>query len=254
MGGDTSSTSEHVYTLPGGISSGDLLLVVTTTRNTRAFTYPDGWTQLFQTAYGSNMRMGAAYRVADGTEGSTITVTTNDGYSAYHAYVVYRITDYTGIPEVSEMETFNNSSPDPPSLAPSWGTANTLWLALAGADYGTTVSSYPTDYTDGDYWRGNSTSCATIMEAYREYSASSEDPDNFYIGISTSWCAIVIAIQPGTDFPNIPALKSPADGASGAEMPVRWAGRRGVCSHETSCWSIHLRCSPAYRTTPGLPA
>ena len=194
-GGNTTNTTSHTVNLPSGIVSGNLLLVFFASDGTPTITFPSGWTQLFQTAGGTDVKFGAWYRIADGTEGATITVTTSASECSNHTS--YRITGYSGTPEVGTSATGNSTTPNPPSLTPSWGAKDTLWFACQGNDGSTATTAYPTNYTNGRN-DNNSVSdpTASVATARRELNAASEDPGTFTIATARNWVANTVAVKP----------------------------------------------------------
>ncbi len=106
------------------------------------------WTQLFYGHEANDTVLSAAFRIADGTEGTTITVTSV--HSDFSAHVSYRITGHhaTTDPEgASFAGQVKTNAPDPPNLDPgSWGAEDTLWLVGIGVDKSSTyvASSDPT--------------------------------------------------------------------------------------------------------------
>jgi hypothetical protein len=193
-GNNTSNSTNHTVNLPSGIVSGNLLLVFFVSDGNPTITFPGGWTQLFQTVYNTTVKFGAWYRIADGTEGATITVTTSA--SEMSAHTSYRITGYNGVPEVGTSATGITANPNPPSLAPSWGSQATLWLAACGHDYGVdTVSAYPTNYTDGRNDRSNNLDGVGVGTARRSLIAASEDPGTFTLSGANAWVANTVAVQ-----------------------------------------------------------
>lgn len=87
---DGSNTTSHVVSLPSGIVSGNLLVVNFCNDGNAAVTFPAGWTKFLDIAQSNDVRLSSAYRQADGTEGSTITVTTASNERSGHT--AYRIT------------------------------------------------------------------------------------------------------------------------------------------------------------------
>jgi hypothetical protein len=89
---ENAQTTSHTVALPSGIQPGELLIVIfgykSGTDNT--VTWPNGWYQFFQSDRVTNVGARAAYRWADGSEGTTITVTT--GLSRDSTHISYRIT------------------------------------------------------------------------------------------------------------------------------------------------------------------
>jgi hypothetical protein len=190
-GSDTTGTSHTVY-LPSNISSGNLLLVFFSiyVSSVPTITFPGGWTQLYNTTYSTYVRSGAWYRVADGTEGATITVTTSTNASSAHTS--YLLTQYSGTPE-GAAATGSSAAPDPPNLTPSWGAKDTLWFAVCGTGaFGGSVTSYPTNYADGKLYLYTSGGNAT---AIRQLNAASENPGAFTLSSSAFWVAGTVAIQ-----------------------------------------------------------
>src|SRR5580765_342760 len=68
------SGTSHTVNLPTGIVAGNLLVVVFGGSAAATLTWPAGWTQ-FLTGGATGAVLNAAYKLADGSEGSTITVT-----------------------------------------------------------------------------------------------------------------------------------------------------------------------------------
>jgi len=189
--------SEHTVNLPTGISAGSLVIVLFANDGSATVTWPEGWTQLFSTDYTNRNRLSVAYRVCDGEEQSTITVTTS--ISEGSAHTTYRIEAYSSTPEVGTAVTGASTKPDSPSLSPTWGAADTLWLAVCGRDTGTyprSIVSYPTDYTGGIFNIWDNTNGAGVASAQRELNAEAGDPGVFTFTSSDEWVANTIAIQP----------------------------------------------------------
>ena len=68
---DTSFTVQ----LPAGIIANDLLIGLLSGGNPRTINTPSGWTELFDTS-GTEAQLKVVYKVAAGSEGATVTVTT----------------------------------------------------------------------------------------------------------------------------------------------------------------------------------
>ena len=185
-GGHDATGTDHIVSLPSGIVAGNMLLVFFYTRNF-TITFPAGWTELFQkVTYNGNGKFGAWYRIADGSEGSTITVTTSS--SGYSAHISYRIESYSGIPECGIAVTADSYNPDPPNLSPSWGAENSLWIAACGYEEYQNASGYPADYSGG-------LSYYSISGAWRQLYAASEDPGTFTYPQITAYAANTVALR-----------------------------------------------------------
>ena len=144
---ENTNTSVHTISLPSGIASGDLLITIMTSDTDDAHTWPSDWTELYDSVRETAVRSQARYREADGTEGSNITVATPTTEKS--GSISYRITGHNSTaPEISAVSG-DDTNPDPPNLAPSWGAADTLWLAFYGQDGSGTVDDFPDNYSSG---------------------------------------------------------------------------------------------------------
>ena len=126
------STSATV-SLPANIVAGDLLLMFGGMASSITNFAATGWTIL--TASGTASRIATAFRIADGLEGATIAVTWTTGSSA--RFVTWRIpvATWNGVtpPEAAVPVTSTSTTPDCPTLSPSWGAGNTFWIAAMGS-------------------------------------------------------------------------------------------------------------------------
>jgi len=183
------AVSSHSVALPAGIASGDELVVLFGALTT-TFVLPTGWTELYNSGSASP-GLFVIRRVADGGEGATLTVTTGSARKSNHAS--YRISEAAAA-EISAAATGSNANPDPPSLTPSGGALNYLWLAVEGHEDAKTISAYPANYTDGFQSAGANEN--TIASARRALNAASEDPGTFTISGAKAWRAVTIAVPP----------------------------------------------------------
>jgi hypothetical protein len=192
--------------MPSVVTAGDLLVVVFHENASGAIAFPAGWTFVLN-FIDAGVQRGAIYaRIADGTEGASITVTTG-ATSVRCEYRSLRITGanvgsitlttpVTGA--VSAYASTNN--PDPPNLDPAdWGTEDTLWYAIEIGNDGTkTVTSYPTNYTNGVQHAASGGTPGQLAIARRNLNASSEDPGTFALssGGGSRTAGITLAIRP----------------------------------------------------------
>ncbi|MEF3692027.1 MAG: hypothetical protein V3574_03165, partial [Candidatus Moraniibacteriota bacterium] len=197
-GNSGGNVTSHTVNLPSGISSGNLLIVSFSNDGSDTVTWPSGWTGLFSTANGTANRLSAAYRIADGSEGTTITVTTSGSQGSAHTS--YRITGhYSGAaPAVGTAATGSSVNPDSPSLTPSWGAEDTLWLSVYGWDSNASNSSYPTNYSLGQVTNlyNQTVHGAGIASAGYNLNASSQDPGTATLSATETWVANTLAIRP----------------------------------------------------------
>lgn len=203
---NTSLETSHTVTLPATIAAGDLLIVLFAFKPGTAneATFPAGWTQFFdvESVSGSAVKMVGAWRDADGAEGASITVTTSE--STRMAFASYRISGAddpaTNPPEAATAILNNTINPDPPSLTPTGGSKEYLWLAAFTSSQGRITSTLPTNYTDnvGDGSDTGTSAHMGIGSGRRELHAASDDPGTFTTtGVGTEeTVSAAIAIYP----------------------------------------------------------
>lgn len=216
---EDSNTFSHTVSLPTNIQAGETLLVFFAADGDNVATFPEGWTNLFGVDSSVYLHLTVAWRKADGGEGASITVTTSDAEQSAH--ISYRISgaiDPTVTPpEASAGVSDSNYYPDPDSLTPGGGSDKYLWLALACKDLGTSsISVYPTNYTDGEYRVSAGSFGCMVTVARRENETDSEDPGTFTSNNVNRWIACTVAVYPAVP-PDPPAglvsfsLESQAD-------------------------------------------
>lgn len=190
-GFDDTSTTSHSVSLPANIASGNLLIIFITSDTFTATASASGWTSLYSTASGILSRGYCLYKVADGSEGSAVTVTFSANCTI--AWSSYRITSFQGTPEAGTPATGSSASPNPPSLTPSWGADDDLWLVAAHCINSTSDLAAPTNYTGLIEVRN--TALRSNGTAYRQLNATSEDPGTFSNANNTEWTAGTVAVR-----------------------------------------------------------
>lgn len=197
----TASTStgvtSHPVTMPATVNAGDLLIVLFGSLS-RVISAPGGWNLLSTAA--NNYELNVYYKIAAGTEGGTSPAWTST-IANNTSHQVYRITAWHGTtpPEVGTSALGNSANPNPPTLTPSWGSAETLWLAVSSGGYNgsPTISSYPTNYLNGVATVGGGGSQVSLLgSARRELTATSDDPGTFTTSGAAEWVAQTVAIRP----------------------------------------------------------
>ena len=191
---EASAATSHDISLPASISAGDLLIVFIATDGSNTFSWPEGWTELCESNI-LHVSMAVAYRAADGNEGATVVSTSTNSEKSSHA--AYRITGYDGVQEVSAVATGQSTAPNPASLTPSWGSADTLWIAVAAYDATSFTMGYP--YADNNLWQktmGGGTGDCGIAVCSDELTQVSADPGAFTLNASEQWSAYTIAVSP----------------------------------------------------------
>lgn len=200
---NTNATT-HTVTLPGTIVAGEKLVALfacdNQARALTTITWPAGWDERAERILpaGTETGFAVADRIADGTEGTSITVTTDT--SETFAAQVYRVSSWhgTAAAEAASPSNGESTTPDPPNLTPSYGAEDTLWIAVGTLDIGgTTISAAPTNYTDLTTTQsGTGFGDVEVYSARRELNATSEDPGGFTASTTAAWHATTVAIRP----------------------------------------------------------
>jgi hypothetical protein len=193
----SASGTTHAVSLPSG--SGGMLLAIVGTDADRTFTWPAGWSEIFDweaSPGGATTGFSAAYRVADGSEGSTVTATASSGGTT-GAGIGLRIANFRGVFEAALGTETSTAAPNPPSLTPSWGFDRSLWIAAvynrATAD---NISLPPTNYSGLIQKTQTGGNGANIGVAFRDLVASSEDPGAFTLTGSSGFASpLTMAIR-----------------------------------------------------------
>ena len=193
---ENSDVSTHNVDLPASIAAGDLLLMfVTAAQHTKpaiTITWPAGWTELYydEVTYAT---YGGAYKIATGAEGSTVDFTTD--VTCCSAHRTYRVTGFYGAPEAEYGEPAVTSTPDPPSISPSWPTSNCLFMAGVHGRTDKTVNNYPSGYTDGGTTGENTEYSRVYTATWKTAEAATEDPPTFTMSGSVSFATWTVAIR-----------------------------------------------------------
>ena len=193
----TNSTSSNV-TLPANIQAGDLIIAfVAADSGAGAMTWPSPWVEIKDDA-GTGFQFSVGYLIASGGE-TTVAVTHGSERSNHLAI---RITGWHGTtpPEITAVASGSSTTPNPGSLSPSWGAADTLWIAVLGCDNTTTdpfpITAWPTNYDSNHLSNNTATSAADVAIATRELNATSDDPGTFTMTGTETWNAYTIAVRP----------------------------------------------------------
>jgi hypothetical protein len=193
-----SASTSHTRTLPSGIVAGQMMLILNRLAgNNQNSTVPSGWTQVPGTIL--NGLTTAFYRVADGTDTSVAIALTNS------AKVLSTLMIISPSSSVEGSFSTTLSSADPPSLSPSWGSDDNLWLAvgsLRGTDAVSSYNSPPTgfdlvSYTETTDGGADSTAECQLFITSREEATATVDPSAFGInGTASVPRTGTFAIQP----------------------------------------------------------
>lgn len=188
------TTSSYAVTLPSGIAAGNLVIAMVGTGDDRTFTWPGSWVELIDVTNGTSNGLSVAYLIAAGGETS---VTATLSSSSQCQGLAVRISGHNAAvnpPETATPATGSSTTPDPPNLAPSWGSAKTLWIALATIRQNGGFTGDPTNYGSGIEVTLSAGNC-DIRATFRSLEAASDNPSNYTHADNTTWIGATIAVQ-----------------------------------------------------------
>ena len=193
--------TSHPIDLPGGLLTGDLILVFfscdgnpTVSINTGVS--GEGWT-IESYAYGTTAVTGAViWKISDGTD--ALTLTTNQAQvSNTQAYGLYNVNASDPITVTSATGASGN--PNPPSNTGAYGAVDYLWFAVAAADsYASLATAGPADFYGFLATSINVGGSSSINSAYRSLNtAGAYDPGTFTITpTDEQWAAFTVIVNP----------------------------------------------------------
>lgn len=181
-------TTSHVITLPTGITTGDKIIIgiVHKTYTPTGFT---GYSIIRTVDLNNNSSSGTLttyLKTADGSEGSTLTLTTAG--TADVAAVCYRLT-CSNISGSTNYGTGTTAT----SSAPSSVSGNLKELLLLGFLDARKVETFPAGYTENPEVNssGGTGSSLVISAAWKTITGSSETPGSISLDGSVDWGTIV---------------------------------------------------------------
>ena len=191
---ESTNVTAHSFTYPSGVAEDDLIvLLLSLNSNGGTLTWPTGYTVLDDQNSGLSIRVGIAYRWADGTETGVDTVAGT--LATESASICARISgvDRNINPQISTNVNVGSSgvlSINPPNLAASPATLKDyLWLAAFGSDSQEVVTG-PSNMT-GTFATVNGLDSADSTAAMDTHSvrALSFDPTAFtWLSLESAVC------------------------------------------------------------------
>lgn len=196
----TQGTNATTWTLtwPTNLAAGDQIIAIVSADSNPTITWPAELTQFAGVASGTTVSLRVASGIATGTETGTFDITLSA--SEQGNWWVLRITGNDDA-TAPERTTANDGlvasvNPDAPSLTPTWGSAENLWIAIASVDNGNTaVTVDPTNYTALADLAGGATG-TLLAVAHRLLTAATDDPSAWTIDTSRRWCTATIVVRP----------------------------------------------------------
>lgn len=161
---------------------------------------PAGWTQFPRVVHpsgGNGTTLLTAWKRSDGTETDfTLTLDSRERIAGHTINI--RRHHPTQDPESPVGVTGTSSAADPPSITPSWGQDNNLYLAMTSCDSGNLTSiTEPAGYEQYGFSVAPSgtSGCASCVNGLALFDSTSEDPGAMTPNFATEWAANVMAIR-----------------------------------------------------------
>lgn len=203
---NTGASTSHTVTMPADIVEDDLIVIVWCNDGSATASLT-GFTKEVELPNGSAMSGAILWKVSDGTEGASVTVTTSAAEPG--AYVAYRVSGHNGDLEASinnDDGAGDNTTTTwaVTSVTPSWGADDTLWIiGLESQGHSSPqnddVSSGYTDMIETT--RTSNGALAMVNSGRLESNTTTESPADCITGATTRATTTLVAIQPG----NLPA-------------------------------------------------
>lgn len=242
---DTSATRTFPNLSSLTKNSGDLLLAIIvtyqSTGNPQFSSWGGGFTEISDQGSSTTLGIGVAWKISDGTETGTFTVTQAATITGHASMCLMSIPGAHGTtaPEVGTIANGTAAAADPGSFNPSgWDVEDTLWIAVDGNGMTSGTGSWTacgagtlTNYSnqaDSNTTDSSTTGQTEIVVSFRQNAAASEDRG----AVSTHDLsnarnsALIIAVRPmgdvakaGTDGPSLTFTDSSAvlAGSSGTD-------------------------------------
>jgi hypothetical protein len=166
------TSSPHTVSLPTGTVVGNMLVGFLYARGgTGNWTAPTGWTLEL-----NNSQLGIIYRVVDGSEGSSVSVT---GPSSRADYLVYEVENVDTLNiGVGTTATGTTANADPPSITLT-STKPSIVFAVLGIRSTTDVTGAPSGYSNLTIEHFTSDPQIAVAEKVIAAGVTNEDPGAF---------------------------------------------------------------------------
>lgn len=237
-------------------NSGDLLVAIVVgyqgslTANIWG-TWGGGFTEIRDTGTATQHNVGIAYKISTGAETGTFTVVQAATVTGHAGMIVMSIpgAHASAAPEVlAALAVATAASADPAALTPSWGAADTLWIAvgasgetsLSGAYTGMGLAAGPPTNYGNAVSTGESADvigAIALAVAFRQLNAASEDVGTWSSADLSNArnAAIVIAVRPSINVAGTLALTGTGKTSNGFRGPTAVF----ACGFECATISTH---------------
>ena len=155
-----------------------------------------GWTLLANTSSGTTCFL-LVFEKEAASSSEALTVTLSGSRTARAVSYAIQGHDSTQAAEIATASG-TSTTPDPPSLSPSWGSDDNLWIVALSQDNSTIgLSSFPSGYTANQLNNpGGTTATPRAAAATQEVATGTENPGAFTLAATEQWVTATIAIKP----------------------------------------------------------
>lgn len=200
-----SATLTWTVNLPASIASGDVLVAFLRGAASQSISGMSGWTNIIaDSTDASDDKTEVWYRVADGTEGTTKSVTWTGSIKG--AAIVWRCTGAANTGSIVEsggIAIGTSVNPDPPAITPLGGSKDYLILVGGCMDGETQTFAAPGLYSnlvqaDSGTAGAAASNCRMGGASRQLTAATTENPNIFTANApSSGWTAFTLAVYPG---------------------------------------------------------
>lgn len=210
----TANSTSQIITLPASIAAGDLVVCSISVDSDPTTSWPSPWLKLGTDVNNSSHSLSSGYLIASGGE-TSVTVTT--GASEQSSHHCWRITghDAAQAPEITTTASASSTTTDPPSIDPTGGAKDFLFIALASVDINPTLLTctvFPSTYTNTGQEDGNGGTGAALLCWARlgTTGATTENPGAFTYSGTEQAASATIAVHPSEEVAceDVPAITS----------------------------------------------
>lgn len=197
-----SLTTTHIINIPAHLKNDVLILDMVFVPGNIGAVFLEGlngaeWETIADNNHPNNSVQQIVWMLRAKTDQSatTVNLVISDARAGSSICAVFRAVDTNRSVEVAAQTGTSNMS-DPPQLAPSWGSGDTLWLATAAnIDVNNTILSSPLGYTFLEYVITGGNDGHHLIINYLQANAVSENPSAYLLTNSNDWSGITLALS-----------------------------------------------------------
>lgn len=236
----STGAGDHDVAMPATVAENDLLIILFSCRGAGGVSTPTDWTAKWVTeSSGRSACFVLKPTLVQAAALSGGVVNVDIGGAPPAVAQVIRISAASWSQDLADVQVGttnaqgNTSSPDPPPVTASFGSADNLFIVvLCANDDDETVSTYPTNYSNGvDTISGAGSNGATVAHARRELASDTDNPGIFSLSGSQNSHTNTIVIRPAAAANvviTVPALSFNVT----VNTPIVGTGARAVVPHK----------------------